>query len=224
VAWIDCDVILERRDWVAAAERELRHAPLVQLFRDRYDLGPGILPDRLEDPSSFANGQSVAYRVKAGVLPSVLNEVGCVTRWSASPGFAWAARRELLARHGLYDAGILGGGDRAFAGAAFGQMRVVAEPWHADTRRLEHYRAWAEPLYAAVRGHVEYLDGAMFHLWHGDRVHRGYRTRYRNLLPWAFDPDRDLRQSPEGAWRWASDKPGMHAYVRAYFHSRREDD
>jgi hypothetical protein len=36
------------------------------------------------------------------------------------PGVAWAARRELLARHGLYDAAIVGAGDELFAHALGG--------------------------------------------------------------------------------------------------------
>lgn len=38
-----------------------------------------------------------------------------------------------------------------------------------------------------------------------------------------FDPNADLRPGIDGAWRWASDKPELHATVRQYFYSRDED-
>lgn len=223
VAWFDCDVVLERPDWVEATERLLERVSLVQLFRDRFNLGRGIDSDGLDDPSPYAMGQSLAFRLHEGVPVSMVGEIGNVRRWKASLGLAWAARRDLMATHGLYDAGILGGGDRALAGAALGQMRAIAEPWHASEERIEHYHRWAEPVYRDVRGNLSWLDGRLFHLWHGDREHRGYLTRYRDLRPFAFDPDADLRLSPEGAWRWNTNKPAMHDFVRAYFHSRRED-
>jgi hypothetical protein len=223
VAWLDGDVILEREDWVEGALRALDRAPLVQLFRDRFDLGRDVLPENAGDPAAFARGQSLAFRLQEGVPPDIVSAAGTVQHWQASLGLAWAARRDLVARHGLYDAGILGGGDRAFAAAALGQMSAVAGPWYANAAQVDHYRRWAEPFHAEVRGRIGHLDGRLFHLWHGDRVHRRYLSRYRDLQPFGFDPARDIRRSPEGAWRWSSDKAAMHAYVRDYFHSRRED-
>lgn len=223
VAWLDCDVILERDDWVDAAGRALDRAPLVQLFRDRFNLGRDILPGGIDDPAPFATGHSLAFRIQEGLTPSVVNEVGTVRRWQASLGLAWAARRDLVARHGLYDAGILGGGDRALVGGALGQMRAIAGPWFANDAQMEHFRGWAEPFHAAVRGRMEYLEGRLFHLWHGEHVHRGYVSRYRDMQPFGFDPARDLRLSPGGAWRWNANKDAMHAYVRDYFRTRLED-
>ena len=43
------------------------------------------------------------------------------------------------------------------------------------------------------------------------------------MVPFRLDPDEDIRLTVEGLWRWATDKPEMHAYVREYFALRRED-
>jgi hypothetical protein len=223
VAWFDCDVVLERHDWVQATEHALRQFPLVQLYRERFNLGRDVDVDDLPDPAPYAMGQSFVYRLTEGMPVSVVSRIGNVGTWNASLGLAWAGRRDLVARHGLYDAGIMGGGDRALAGAAFGEMRAIAEPWHADEVRVQHFRRWAEPFFHEVRARVTYLEGRLFHLWHGERADRGYLTRYRDFRPFGFDPDIDIRHSSEGAWRWNSDKPAMHDYVRAYFPSRRED-
>lgn len=40
IAWIDCDVIFERADWMHEAELKLSEANIVQLYSDLVDLGP----------------------------------------------------------------------------------------------------------------------------------------------------------------------------------------
>jgi hypothetical protein len=40
IAWLDCDVIFERTDWVREAELKLSEANIVQLYSDLIDLGP----------------------------------------------------------------------------------------------------------------------------------------------------------------------------------------
>jgi hypothetical protein len=47
--------------------------------------------------------------------------------------------------------------------------------------------------------------------------------RHLDLVPFQFDPRRDIVHDGNGGWRWNSDKPLLHAYVRDYFTGRRED-
>ena len=63
----------------------------------------------------------------------------------------------------------------------------------------------------------------MFHLWHGSLRNRAYKNRHEGLRQFDFDPSRDIALDDNGTWRWASDKPEMHAFVRDYLMSRRED-
>jgi hypothetical protein len=224
VAWIDGDVIFARPDWPHAASRLLHRAPLVQLFHQRHNLPAGSLPE--VTPSAGAPGiaHSIAYELAhRRVSPDVIAEGSIVGRWGIMLGLAWAARRDLLETHGLYDAGILGGGDRALAAAAFGQFDALGEAWCPNRRQSEHFHAWARPFHETVRGQVEYVEGAIHHLWHGDRQDRRYRTRYADFRRFDFDPFRDIAVDSNGSWRWSTDKPEMHRYVENYFLSRRED-
>jgi hypothetical protein len=43
------------------------------------------------------------------------------------------------------------------------------------------------------------------------------------MAPFRFDPHKDIVLTAEGLWRWGTDKPEMHAYVREHFAGRRED-
>ncbi len=47
--------------------------------------------------------------------------------------------------------------------------------------------------------------------------------RYEGLRRFRFDPYEDIAIDEDGCWRWASDKPQMHQYIKEYFPSRRED-
>jgi hypothetical protein len=90
-----------------------------------------------------------------------------------------------------------------------------------NARRYEHYLQWARPFFESVSGKVEYIEGRVFHLWHGDLRLRRYAERHSYLE--TFDPFTDIALDGSGCWRWSSDKPDMHRLVREYFRSRSED-
>jgi hypothetical protein len=222
VAWLDGDVVLTRADWPQAASRMLEQHPLVQLYHRRFNLPPDTLPEQAD--ASVATGHAVAHQLHHRLVsPEAMGEPGSTHRLGIALGLAWAARRELLETHGFYDAGVLGGGDRALACAAFGLLDGLLAPWSANPRQSAHFLAWARPFHEDVRGRVGWVDGPCFHLWHGERKHRRYVERYQGFRGFDFDPGRDIAIDASGCWRWNSDKPEMHRYVRDYFFGRRED-
>jgi hypothetical protein len=123
----------------------------------------------------------------------------------------------------LYDACVLGGGDSAIIRAAYGCLEEAISFHHMNSKRRDHYTAWAGRFCDAVRGAVACIDGDLLHLWHGRAEHRRYFERLEEFERFEFDPCRDIAIDPDGAWRWNSAKREMHDYVRAYFASRRED-
>ena len=94
---------------------------------------------------------------------------------------------------------------------------------YMNSRQRDRYIAWARPFFESVQAEVGYLDGEIFHLWHGTDQHRSTRARHEGLQRFDFDPLADIAIDVNGSWRWNTDKHEMHDYVRAYFHSRRED-
>jgi hypothetical protein len=129
----------------------------------------------------------------------------------------------VLERHGLYDACIVGGGDRALAAAALGHFDGAIGPLCFNERQARHYLAWAEPFFRAVGGRVGGVEGTVYHAWHGEWPNRAYRQRTEGLRAYGFDPHVDIAPGARGCWRWSSAKPELHAYVRGYFERRRED-
>lgn len=228
VAWLDCDVVLERDDWPREALRLLDRYPLLQLFERFHDLSREAPPGAADSRFSMNSGDSfvVAKRVKGrGRALRELSDPGGSVRVlrSVCSGMAWAGTREVLQRHGLYDACILGGGDQAFAYAARGEHEGAVQGWITNTRQRQHYLEWADAFSRAVGSGVACLEGTIFHLWHGELRDRRYRERNRQLARFDFDPFEDIALAENGCWRWNSDKTALHAYLRRYFASRNED-
>ena len=217
IAWLDCDVIFERPDWMHEAEQKLSEANVVQLYSELVDLGPeGYQPSIQHVPPS---GHGI---VSLGLRQQNAPTEGDV-RFSL-PGLAWAARKEILEEHGFYDAMIIGSGDSSIFHAMHGRFD------HELGRRLltkaheEHYLMWARPYHRTVRGKVNNVAGRICHLYHGKFVNRRYRSRHDLLAELGFDPDLDLRIGANGAWHWARPRPDLEDFLRKYFLSRAEDD
>jgi hypothetical protein len=226
VVWVDCDVVFQRPDWALALREQLDSTPLVQPFSQVLHLRRDALPNSEPEASSdiACVMPSVAGLIDRGAAAAdCLGKDGEFRQRKRAPGLVWAARRDLLARHGLYDACITGGGDTALAAAAYGIPEAVVRFQAMNTRQASHYRAWAEAFYHSIRGRVGWLEGELWHLWHGERGERRVPQRYHDLTPFDFDPAADIHHDSGGCWRWNSNKPQLHACLESYFAARNED-
>lgn len=207
VAWIDADLLFQNPDWPQHTVEKLASVPLTQLFSTACHLAQdGSVP-----PAGLPSAAAVALRGETPFRPKVKH------------GMAWAARRELIEQHGLYDGCVIGGADTVLLGAAYGVPEIVVDDKHMSAAQRDHYTRWAAGFYADVKGQVGAVDGEIHHLWHGDLVNRRYSLRHEDLAHHDFDPHTDIRLGAEGAWRWASDKPALHALLRDYFRNRQEE-
>jgi len=233
VAWLDCDVVIPDGGWVHDAVAELDDHPMIQPFQEVHHLPPDTRVDATTlselphiDPIlteiSFASSPNSSPGAPVAFQPRA--DCGARRRTADCPGLFWAARRELLADHGLYDACVVGGGDKAIALAACGKMRALPEIRPMTPRQIDHYLEWAVRFSASVDGRISHLDYDVYHLWHGHFSDRRYRERHDRLAQLGFDPDADLVHDDNGVWRWANGKVALRDYLREYFAARREDD
>jgi hypothetical protein len=215
VAWLDCDTIFLQPDWPCTVRKLLDKFALVQLFERLHHLPPdyhGDTPDVFRSQVPF---QSIAScYVKGTLADKSFRTTGLSLRHQYNPGMAWAARRATLELHGLYDALIVGSGDKALVSAAWGRFMDCAKALRLSPRARAHYLAWAEPFYETVRGRVAYLEEDLLHLWHGDLNKRGYANRYPLFSRFMFDPYSDIALTKDGVWHWSSEKPEMHDFIR----------
>jgi hypothetical protein len=224
IAWLDCDVVLHRADWVAAACDELEHSPLVQLFSEVYDLKRDERFCPLAASAVEPSGFSAASLVTTGKsTPEDFQPQSTKRVRRAAFGLAWAARTDLMRKHLFYDAMILGSGDRALACAAWGRYDDAIGMARLTPPRANHYRSWAVPFHIATAGKVGCVEGKLFHLWHGDLSDRRYIERHCRLAEFPFDPTRDIYIAANGAWAWSPNTKPLRAYVYEYFLGRNED-
>jgi hypothetical protein len=217
IAWLDADVLFENPDWAAETAARLDDFPVVQPFDRAVRLPHGATDDdgRGDSYSGFAAVYARhPHRLLAGDFAA-----------HGHTGFAWAARREVLAGRGLYDACIAGSGDHMMAHAFCGDWTsaCVDRILGAANRHRGYFTAWCRAVYPLVRARVGFVPGAVLHLWHGEVGDRRYVDRNRELAGFGFDPAADVRVGAGGCWEWASRKPGLHRWAADYFGRRRED-
>jgi hypothetical protein len=224
VAVLDCDVVFANPAWPRAALRMLREKLAVQLFSAAFFLERDVTPGPAAKAHSETRPTSAAKAISDGVSPEAcFDDLSHDGRGRSVSGMAWAFRRDLLVRHGLFDACIIGGGDTAAASAAFGSIEAVERRHSMNVAQRQYYRAWASSWFESVAGRVGALEGDLYHLWHGDMIHRRAAARHGDLAVCGFDPSNDIRAAEDRPWRWSSRKPLLHGLLTDYFAGRRED-
>jgi hypothetical protein len=213
VAWIDADVLFPDERWYAWASGLLDAFDLIQLF-DRLEQrdNDGTLIRQLNGLAAFvADGRPMPFKFDTSET------------W---PGLAWAAKRELLASHGLLDRFVLGGADTYMSVAAF-NFADAWSGWHIQVlapKLRDAWQDWATPYFHDVRGRVGYVPTTVVQLGHGTAANRQYVDRMEILSRYDYDPAVDIGLGPQGIWQWASDKAEFHSAVSRYFIQRQEDD
>jgi len=225
VAWLDSDVLFLEDEWPELTLEALGRWPVVQPFLAVQQAGPIDDHRSLPAPRRAAwSPTSLASRMLEGSVPgSIFNTTGSSQSYDYAPGYAWAARRELIEDIGFYDAFILGCGDKALASAAYGRFEDSVRVYRLTEAHADHYRSWARSFHRRVGGRVGFVDCGLLHLWHGDPMPRATRTPYDHLGRFDFSPVSDMRIDRNGAWRWNSHKPAMHRYVADSLYSRCTD-
>jgi hypothetical protein len=217
VAWLDTDIFFENPRWAVETSNLLDSFPIVQPFGLALWLPKGTTQFRGRGIASpgFA---SVAHNHPGLFLSGDFDRHG-------HTGYAWAARKDLIQKHGLYDRSIAGSGDHLMAHAMMGDLSSpcvtnsvgVANPFR------ESFHAWAKPFHNDVRSRVGFVQGAVLHRWHGDRKKRGYYKRMVGLLARGYNPSVDVRVAPSGALEWTEHAAVLRRWLKGYF-TRREED
>ncbi|MCZ6672128.1 MAG: hypothetical protein O7C75_04235 [Verrucomicrobia bacterium] len=223
VAWLDCDVVFENEDWPQAACEALQRHPVIQPFEYSYDLNRGVSDGCYSPEKSYLKCESLARGVAQSSVAEDIMQSTDKRGQGSMDGLAWAARRDLLERHLIYDACIVGGGDGAIVAGVLGNFKELTDYLMMNPRRVDHFMAWAESFHQEVAGDLGYIPGNIYHLWHGDIKDRNYSSRRVDLEQNEFDPYIDIAIDFNGCWRWNSDKQELHQFLRDYFASRFED-
>jgi hypothetical protein len=218
VAWVDGDILFENPNWAIEAEAALDSSTgVVQLFDVCY-----WLP---EQHTFYAGSGSSLPSFGARYLVEGRRTVHMPYQHHGHTGFAWAARREIVADHGLYDACITGSGDHVMAHVFAGDWssKCFSQTLGNSRKCIDHAAHWADKVHCRLRGQLGAVPGAVLHLWHGEERHRMYVERRGMLIELGFDPRTDLVLERNGTWAWGANLPLLSDGMRQYFYTRRED-
>lgn len=220
VAWLDADVLFENDAWVSETRRLLNEYVVVQPYDVAWWLPPAIsvVPKGFSGHSFVAVNHGLAYtQAQAPTDRDICGHLG----------FAWAARRSVLQRHKFYDRLIVGSGDFALCWAVYGDLldfqgkMLVGELYSGP--QIEDLASWKDRFYDDVKGSAFFVEGRVFHLWHGRGRDRLHVPRLKVVKAENFDPGTDIAIDSNGCWRWNTNKPRLHRLVREYFWIRKDD-
>jgi len=243
VAWADCDIIWEDVNWAnkAMAKLDANGGGLLQPFRINYYLPNELITSdvdaikcRTVKPMFSSASIAKAIRndefydneikiVQARSTGNFTNYHNGLYQYNAY-GMAWVALRSQLELCGLHDVNIIGGGDSAQVFSLLGNLNKFFELRAVSAAHKQTIEDWAQRATdAGLLSKLDDLDGAIYHLWHGQMSDRNYRGRHKILAEYGFDPNRDIRLASNRTWEWSDPQGTLASDLRKYFFLRKED-
>lgn len=216
VAWVDCDILFENWDWIEKSIQKLKEFSVIQPYSKVYRLPKGIR--NIKEEGKSWNSFGFVYRQNPDLFLTGNFDLHGHT------GFAWVARREVL-KLGLYDKAILGSGDHMMAHAFAGDWEspCVVRILGRMNPILEDFQTWARKIYSITQARISFVEGSIFHLWHGEEENRQYVSRNKTLVQLGFHPKLDLKIGKNGLWEWKTKNEKLVQFCANYFAHRKED-
>ena len=230
-AFIDADIDFINPHWVRDTIWQLQHHKIVQLFSKCIDLDQWHNPMQIVDGlvARFVdNGRQVPEYV--GNLPKTLrgkDNGGIYTDgrfWH--PGYAWSITKTAFDElGGLMEFPILGSADHLMALAILGQScrinNIALSPGY-----LGEIHKWEQRALRFIQQDIGFVDGSIYHYFHGSKRARGYHNRTQILINHQFDPNTDLKKNSYGMLELVVENDRqikLKDAIRLYFRSRNED-
>lgn len=219
VAWVDCDLLFEDKEWLQKTSEALDRFRVVQPFSSCVRLPQGRMECQGGEEEAITESFAAAFERDRSLARDA------TYKFHGHSGFCWAARRDLLQTCGLYDACLTGSGDHLMAHAFAGALdsRCIPAMIGSGHKYADHFARWAAEVDRICRSSLGCVPGRVLHLWHGALTDRRYYWRNQEFKGFAFDPDRHIRRDRSGLWEWADASAEMRRWASELFLSRNED-
>lgn len=226
VAWIDADISFAKVDWVEETLKKLQIYQVVQLFSHAVDMGP------MDEIMKTATGFAFCYHrlwqkqntntqpTKKKIANYSLTNKKLDVYWH--PGYAWACTRSAMETIGqLFDKGICGSGDHHFACCMIGEGKHSVPSGISEDYRMHilQLQERCEKLHQSIG----YVDGTIFHYWHGKKRDRKYQERWTILKSNKYEPSKDVFYDWQGLLIMCPSKIKLRTDLQQYFQERNED-
>lgn len=221
LAIIDADVYGVKPDWFDDTKHALEHYDVVQMWSRAHDLSPD--GEIMNEHKSFASCYLAGFPIAndCNIHHGYDTKVGNKVYWH--PGYCWAWRRSAWDTvGGLYDRAILGSADFHMAHALVGNAQnTLSNNLHSSYK--QDILEWEERA-LLLRKNIGVVKGSIYHAWHGAKVSRKYRERWKILESNQYHPSRDLVTDSQGLYKFSHKASiELRDQIRAYFSVRNED-
>lgn len=222
VMTLDADCNFARDDWADETLHALQHYDIVQPWSEADDLTDQYEHHQRHHSFVFSWLHNEPMPDEPGYYYYYNGPTDKkVVTWH--PGFAWAYRRHALEKlGGLIDIGILGSGDSHMAKSLIGRGETSIHP-RISTAYRNHILRWQGYATEHIKQNIGYVPGLILHHWHGPKVKRRYRDRWKILVENKFNPLEDIKRDVQGLWQLCGNKPLLRDQLREYFQQRDED-
>lgn len=204
VAWMDCDLLYVRNNWPQRISKALNEHPIIQPYSWAVAM-PNCKIERTNSSHITVRDCFGSGNYRRSFAHHLADEDRYLSFHKGHVGYVWAARREFLDKHKLYDPIVTGCGDLFMALGYSGHLGFLdGEPSLNKLRQstVNHYFDWAFSVYDDTRGKVGYTDDLILHLWHGDLNSRNYLALSNCLQNYGFHPEEDLKIGNNRCWEW----------------------
>jgi hypothetical protein len=222
--YIDGDIIFARPDWVGETIQQLQHYSFLQMFTQAQDLGPNyeVINNYYSYAYCYHNSENVPTQNHQGYYTTSVDGKPGLGYWH--PGFTLAFRREAFdAVGGLIDWGILGGGDTFMMYAITEILSSRTLPDALGENGMRWLTEWQNRCKQHIKKNFGYVEGTIYHNWHGSRKSRSYEDRGYILTKSHFDPEIDIKKDAQGLWQLSGNNIYLRDGIRKYMSRRNED-
>jgi len=198
--FMDSDLIFQKKNWYNELSEKLNHFEIVQPFEK------GVWLD-------------ITYKhvVKERIPFIFYKKFGRIATEGGiggyHPGFAWAFQRDWFRQVGFFQYGVLGDGDTLSSTVWLQYPDFQYSPFIQPA--IDEFRKLLTRVPTLC-----FLDGYIFHLWHGDGSKRQYSSR-RKIFERVKDVRDIIREAPNGLFELKDDS--LKPKIRAYFKNRDDD-
>lgn len=226
VFWVDADVLFTNYNWLVESVEKLQESRIVQPFEycihmERDEIAPSIDVEShklMVQSPDYVTNRRVWRSFCANYVNGNLDKQESETyHMHGHVGFAWGARREVLEEMPLYDKALIGGADHIIAHAAAGQIPHCCIT-NAFADNINDVLEWSKNFYDVVHGDVEYVDGDLHHIWHGDVDKRQYLKRIKDFTA---ETKQIVQKDKNGLYVTHKED---HKYIKKYFKHREVGD
>jgi len=203
--FLDADLIFDDVNWYNQLSKKLDSFNVVQPFSTALWLD-------ITYKHIVKQRSSIVFNLKLGNLKKIVK--GGVLGFH--PGFSWGFQRPWFKKNGFFQEAILGDGDtlsstswinRNFFDEIIEKCKYITPPAKEYVNSMDHPS-------------VCYLEGKIYHLWHGDNKKRQYEER-RNILKGITDIRDIIKEDKSGIY--ALKDQSLKARIMKYFRDRDDD-